>query len=94
MGSPYFKIKFIKFEYFIKKYRINNDEIDLRNGYVILPFGDAYTTHDLEGTFNLERENNAYLEEGTFYVQVLGNKSKGTYELRNKSAVIIGILKV
>ena len=53
------------------------DEIvDLENGFVIPPFADAHT-HNLDGNFNLDKLVNAYLGEGTFYVQVLGNSSTG-----------------
>lgn len=53
------------------------DEIvDLRNGFVLPPFGDAHT-HNLDGNFNLDKTIKAYLEEGTFYVQVLGNYATG-----------------
>jgi len=49
-----------------------DETIDLKNQFVIPPFADAHT-HNLDGTFNLEQTINAYLKEGTFYAQVLGN---------------------
>lgn len=55
--------------------------VDLKGGYVIPPFGDAHT-HNLDGLFNLERLVQGYLDEGTFYVQVLGNNSAGALESR------------
>lgn len=58
------------------------DEIvDLENGFVIPPFGDAHT-HNLDGNFNLDQLVKAYLGEGTFYVQVLGNNSTGAKQAR------------
>lgn len=51
-----------------------DETIDLANGFVIPPFGDAHT-HNLDGTFNLDNIIKAYLNEGTFYVQVLTNYS-------------------
>ena len=47
--------------------------IDLRGGWVIPPFGDAHT-HMLAGPGSLDPFRARYLHEGTFYVQVLGNR--------------------
>ncbi len=58
-----------------------DESIDLKNGFVIPPFGDAHT-HNLDGVYNLEQSVNSYLKEGTFYVQVLGNHSTGAKETR------------
>lgn len=64
--------------------------IDLQNQFVIPPFGDAHT-HNLDGIFNLEQTINNYLQEGTFYVQVLGNYAQGAIEAKpflNKPSTI------
>ncbi|MBC8139927.1 MAG: amidohydrolase family protein, partial [Armatimonadetes bacterium] len=58
-----------------------DETIDLQNGYVIPPFGDAHT-HNLDGVRGLQEMTNAYLREGTLYVQVLGNYSTGAKEAR------------
>ena len=58
-----------------------DETIDLKNGYVIPPFADAHT-HNLDGTYNLEKTINAYLAEGTFYVQVLANYALGAKQAR------------
>ena len=58
-----------------------DETIDLKNGFVIPPFGDAHT-HNLDGTRDLERLSKAYFNEGTFYVQVLGNYSSGAKQAR------------
>lgn len=58
-----------------------NETIDLKNGFVIPPFGDAHT-HNLDGVRDLDRVSKAYLEEGTFYVQVLGNYAAGAKQAR------------
>ena len=58
-----------------------DETVDLKNQYVIPPFGDAHT-HNLDGTFNLEKIINAYLEEGTFYVQVLANYALGAKQAK------------
>lgn len=50
--------------------------VDLKNQFVIPPFADAHT-HNLDGTYGLEKTINDYLKEGTFYVQVLGNYAAG-----------------
>lgn len=46
--------------------------LDLAGGFVVPPFGDAHT-HNLDGAANLDSIRNAYVREGTFYVQVLTN---------------------
>ncbi len=53
-----------------------DETVDFKNGFIIPPFGDAHT-HNLDGTRDLERMFKVYLEEGTFYVQVLGNYATG-----------------
>ena len=67
---------------FTTKKPANVDEtIDLQNGFVIPPFGDAHT-HNLDGSFNLKNIINAYLDEGTFYVQVLTNYATGAKQAK------------
>ena len=46
-----------------------DETVDLKNGFVIPPFGDAHT-HNLDGKYDLDKMIGAYLAEGTFYVQV------------------------
>ncbi len=58
-----------------------DETIDLKNQFVIPPFADAHT-HNLDGTRNLEEMINAYLTEGTFYVQVLANYASGAKQAR------------
>jgi len=58
-----------------------DETIDLANGFVIPPFADAHT-HNLDGTFNLEKMIKAYLTEGTFYVQVLANYATGAKQAK------------
>lgn len=58
-----------------------DETIDLKNGFVIPPFADAHT-HNLDGVYNLEQSVNAYLTEGTFYVQVLGNSATNAKQAR------------
>lgn len=57
--------------------------IDLNAGYVIPPFGDAHT-HNLDGPFNLDERIEAYVREGTFYVQVLTNSRSGAERVRSR----------
>ena len=56
--------------------------VDLKNGFVIPPSADAHT-HNLDGSFNLDKIIKAYLEEGTFYVQVLGNYATGAKQAKS-----------
>lgn len=58
-----------------------DETIDLANGFVIPPFADAHT-HNLDGSFNLDKIIKAYLEEGTFYVQVLTNYATGAKQAK------------
>jgi imidazolonepropionase-like amidohydrolase len=58
-----------------------DETIDIKNGFVIPPFADAHT-HNLDGVRDLERVAKAYLNEGTFYVQVLGNYASGAKQAR------------
>ncbi len=64
-----------------KKPAVIDETIDLKNGFVIPPFADAHT-HNLDGVYNFDKSVNAYLKEGTFYVQVLGNSSSGAKQAR------------
>lgn len=64
-----------------KKPKQIDEVVDLKNGYVIPPFADAHT-HNLDGTRDLSRMSKAYLNEGTFYVQVLGNHNSGAKQAR------------
>jgi predicted amidohydrolase YtcJ len=50
--------------------------IDLGGGFVIPPFGDALT-HNFDGARNIDQIINAYMHEGTFYVQVLTHYRSG-----------------
>lgn len=67
-----------------------DERMDLKNGFVIPPFADAHT-HNLDGTFGLEAMMRTYLDEGTFYVQVLNNYATGAKLARpylNKPATL------
>jgi imidazolonepropionase-like amidohydrolase len=58
-----------------------DETVDLDNKFVIPPFADAHT-HNLDGMFNFERVVQAYLAEGTFYLQVLANHGTGATQAR------------
>ena len=55
--------------------------IDISNSFCIPPFGDAHT-HNMDGTYGLQEMTLNYLNEGVFYVQVLGNNGKNTVSVR------------
>jgi len=57
--------------------------IDLKGRYVIPPFADAHN-HMLSGPGSLEPFRTNYLREGTFYVQVLGNRFTTTEAIRGE----------
>ena len=50
----------------------SNKEVDLGGKYVIPPFGDAHT-HNFDDLEQFDSIYKAYINEGTFYVQVLTN---------------------
>jgi len=54
--------------------------INLRGGFVIPPFGEAHT-HNLDRPYHVPALAEKYLEEGTFYVQLLTNKVEGAKKL-------------
>ncbi len=91
-GKTFKRQTFYSVNGFLEKIKPSNidETIDLKNGYVIPPFGDAHT-HNLDGTRDLDRLSKAYFAEGTFYVQVLGNHisgSKQTRPLLNKPSTL------
>jgi hypothetical protein len=51
--------------------------VDLAGGYAIPPFGDAHS-HGLAAPALLDTLRDAYVAEGTFYVQVLSNRRSAT----------------
>lgn len=53
-----------------------DETIDLKNGFVIPPFGDAHT-HNFDGAFNLEKIIRDYLTSGVFYAKVQTNTLSG-----------------
>ena len=55
--------------------------IDLAGGFVVPPFGDAHT-HNLDAPSTVEALRDAYVREGTFYVQVLTNTQTGAQAAR------------
>jgi imidazolonepropionase-like amidohydrolase len=57
--------------------------IDLAGAFVTPPFADAHT-HNLDGSFRLDTVVDAYVHEGTFYVQVLTNASTGAAAVRSR----------
>jgi len=59
--------------------------IDLSGRWIVPPYGDAHT-HNLDGGFRLEEMREAYRAEGTFYVQVLTNTTRGAAAVRDSFA--------
>ena len=57
--------------------------VDLENGYVIPPFGDAHT-HNLADPQNVNEMTEKYLKDGVFYVQVLTNYASKADSLRER----------
>jgi len=57
--------------------------IDLHGGWVIPPFGDAHN-HMLASRRTIDPFREQYLHEGTFYVQVPGNRWTTTSDIRDQ----------
>ncbi len=57
--------------------------IDLHGGWVIPPFGEAHN-HMLASRRTIDPFREQYLREGTFYVQVLGNRWTTTNDIRDQ----------
>jgi imidazolonepropionase-like amidohydrolase len=53
-----------------------DETLDLANGFVIPPFGDAHC-HHFDGTYGLDELIKTYLSEGIFYAKVPGNSPDG-----------------
>lgn len=58
-------------------------EIDLKNGYVVPPFGDAHC-HHFDSAYNVLSQKAMYLHDGIFYVQVMCNSRKGAQDIANQ----------
>ena len=69
---------------FFDNYNKESDSIiDLDQGYIIPPFGDAHT-HNLADPSNVEVTEKKYLQNGIFYVQVMTNHASKSDSLREK----------
>src|SRR5579871_2949220 len=47
--------------------RVVDEVIDLQQGYVVPPYGDAHT-HNLDSPYNIDQQVKMYLKDGVFYV--------------------------
>ena len=56
--------------------------IDLKNQYVIPPFGEAHN-HNLESAWMLEQRINNYLKDGVFYVKMQSSIKKRVESVKN-----------
>lgn len=56
--------------------------IDLKNQYVIPPFGEAHN-HNLESAWMLEQRINNYLRDGVFYVKMQSSIKKRVESVKN-----------
>lgn len=66
-----------------KRPTIVDETIDLSNGFVIPPFGDAHC-HHFDSAFGLDRLIQTYLNEGVFYAKVLANWPEGAKRIADK----------
>ena len=59
------------------------ETLDLQNGYVVPPYGDAHC-HHFDSAYNVEQQTQMYLNDGIFYVKVLCNSLKGAQAIADK----------
>ena len=59
-----------------KKPSAVDETIDLHNGFVVPPFGDAHN-HMFDSDFNIRQQVQMYLKDGIFYAQTLCNSLAG-----------------
>ncbi|HEX9886032.1 MAG TPA: amidohydrolase family protein [Longimicrobiales bacterium] len=64
--------------------------LDLGGRYVIPPLGDAHT-HNLDGEYGLDAVRDAYVSEGTLYVQVLTNTTTGAAKVKPRFGDVCSI---
>lgn len=64
-----------------------HNTVDLNGQYVIPPFGDAHT-HNFDDIAKFDSIYKAYINEGTFYVQVLTNHYSNFLKIRDSLNVI------
>ncbi|HEY7159774.1 MAG TPA: hypothetical protein VH815_00880, partial [Acidobacteriota bacterium] len=58
-------------------------EIDLKNGYVLPPFGDAHN-HYISGPFKIDEILHQYLTDGIFYAKNPASIARDTDKIRDK----------
>lgn len=56
--------------------RVVDETVDLANGYVVPPFGDAHS-HHFDGPYNVAQQVQMYLRDGIFYAKVPGDVRTG-----------------
>lgn len=57
-----------------------DEVVDLKNGFVVPPFGDAHT-HMFDGSFQIKQQVQMYLRDGVFYAKVVTNSFQGAQEV-------------
>ena len=66
-----------------KEPAVTDHVIDLKNGYVVPPFGDAHC-HNFDSNRNVAQQVNAYLKDGVFYAKVQTNVRSGALQVVDK----------
>lgn len=63
--------------------KIIDETIDLKNGFVVPPFGDSHC-HHFDSVYNVDQQIGMYLKEGVFYAKVQTNGRKGALQIADK----------
>jgi hypothetical protein len=60
-----------------------DEVVDLDNGFVIPPFGEAHN-HNIEKSYNLEAQIQRYLNDGIFYIKIPNSIRRFSLEIKDK----------
>lgn len=60
-----------------------DEEVDLENGFVVPPFGEAHN-HNIEKKFILDAQIQAYLKDGIYYVKIPNSIRRYSIELEDR----------
>lgn len=73
-----------------KKPPVVDEVVDLHNGYVVPPYGDAHC-HHFDAAYNIAQQTEMYLHDGIFYAKVLTNSLSGARAVADKVNIPTGV---
>ena len=60
-----------------------DEVVDLQNGFVVPPFGEAHN-HNIERDYNLKQQTQTYLKDGIFYVKIPNSLRSLSLQIKGK----------